>query len=168
MPRQRRLSARSVASSESTTAISPGRRCATARAAATRARSGAATPGSLGLLATEIGIGAAPAGFLGFLGVGRAHVEDRGEHWNERLAHPRQLEEREAAIVELPLLDPLLDDARDQPADAARRRFGECPGGAPDAVGQHQDRGLLPPRARAGVAEVVAHRGWGLLQRLVV
>src|SRR5258706_10376515 len=141
MPRQRRLSARSVASSESTTAISPGRRCTTARAAATRARSGAATPGSLGLLATEIGIGAAPAGLLGFLGGRRAHVEDRGEHWNERLAHPRQLEEREAAIVELPPLDPLLDDARDQPADAARRRLCGCPRGPPRPAAQHPKAG---------------------------
>src|SRR5258705_9645981 len=116
MPRQRRVSARSVASSESTTAISPGRRRATARAARTTARSGAASaagPRRLGArLATEIGIGAAPAGLPGLLGIGHAHGEDSGQHRDEGLAPPRQLLEREPALVELALLDPLLAQAR--------------------------------------------------------
>src|SRR5215831_3147560 len=135
MPRQRRLRSRSARSLVSSTATSPARRPSRARAAPIRVRSGAAIPArrALGGLATEIDIGLPPpwlAGLARFamlprrLGVGHADVEDRGQHRDEGLADARQLLERQPALVELPLLDALLDDARHQPADPARGGLG--------------------------------------------
>src|SRR5262249_58808913 len=88
--------------------------------------------------------------------VRRADVEDGGEHGDERLADPRQLLDRDVRLVELPVAHALLDDALHEAADAARRRLGERARGALDAVGKHQDRGLLGTRPRARVAVVLA------------
>src|SRR5207344_1081747 len=93
---------------------------------------------------------------LGRLGIRRAHVEDGGEHGEERLAYARQILKGEPAFVHLSLLDALVDNARDEPADAARRRLGERARRALDAVGEHQDRRLLRVRLGARVAEVFA------------
>src|SRR5437867_8943013 len=117
MPRQRRLSSRTGTSPVRTMPSSPAARPSDASAARTNAPRGAATPRSSAGLFAEIGIGllASPR----ILGVGRAHVEHGGEHRDERLADARHLGEREPAVVELPVLHPLVDDARDQAADAA-------------------------------------------------
>src|SRR5262249_20155923 len=122
--------------------------------------SAAPSPRWLARLATDIGISTAPARILG---VRRAHVEDRRDHGEERLADARQLLQRETALVELPLLDALLEDAPDQSANAAGRRLGERARRAFDAVREHQDGRLLGTRARARVAELLgAHRRVGL------
>src|SRR5690349_16925516 len=122
MPRHWRLSVRIVASSVSITLMSPTPRPSCFRVFRISARSGATrlfeTRRSL---LTEIGIGA--GALRGIHGIRRAHVEDRGQHRNERLADLGQLLLRQRAVVELPLLHALFDDARDESADAARRRL---------------------------------------------
>src|SRR5580765_4178296 len=119
MPRQRRFSSRSSESPVSTIAISPAFLPSAASTRRTITRSGALSPRRLGGVATEIGIGAgAPPRIFG---VRRAHVEDRRQHGNERLANAGQLGKREPALVELPFLHPLLNDAAHQAANAARR-----------------------------------------------
>src|SRR5437016_13649038 len=123
MPRQRRFSSRSVASSLRNTAISPARRASSSSVIETIAPSGATRAGTLRGLFAEIDIG--PRALLRIFGIRRAHVEDRGQHRNERLADARQILKRQAAVVELPLLHALLEDARDETANAARRRLGE-------------------------------------------
>src|SRR5436190_23517231 len=105
------------ASSTSTTPTSPGRFSSQWRAKRTRALSGTARRGTGRLLATETDIG--PRTLLRLFGVGNPDVEGGGQDRDERLADARQLLEREPAFVELPLLDPLVDDARHEAADAA-------------------------------------------------
>src|SRR5438874_10370117 len=102
MRRQRRFSSRISGSRTSTMPMSPGARASEASAARTIARNAAASPLELAGLATEIGIRAGPAPRI--VGVGRADVEDRRHHREERLADARQLLERQAALVQLPLL----------------------------------------------------------------
>src|SRR5882672_11361951 len=104
MPRHWRLSARSSASPVNRTSIVPGTRPSPTSVTRISSRIAAANPGVLVGLATEIGIRGARAALAGILGVRRAHVEDRGEHGEERLADARQLLQREPALVELPLL----------------------------------------------------------------
>src|SRR5262245_29216892 len=125
---------------------SPARRPSAPRAARTSAASGAVTPRRSGGLFAEIGIGTrAP---LGFLGIGCAHVEDGGEHRDESLADARHLGEGEAALIELAVAHPLVDDAGDQAADAARGRLLQRARGAFDAIAQHEDGALLRARTR--------------------
>src|SRR5258706_14289522 len=118
MPRQRRFSSRSSGSRASTIVISPAVRRSSVSVARTMAPSAVVSPRgtrrSLARLSTQIGIGAAATRVLG---VGRADVEDRGHHREERLADARQLAERQPALVELALLDALLEDTRDQAAN---------------------------------------------------
>ena len=62
---------------------------------------------------------------------------------DERLADPLEVAQRQVALVELAVLEPLVDDARSTIARiAGSSRVAQRPDRRLDAVGQHQDRRL--------------------------
>ncbi len=73
-----------------------------------------------------------------------------------------QVFERQVALVEFPLADPLIDQLTHQAFEIfARGRAHRADGGFA-RIGQHQDRGLLAARTWPAVAEI------GLVDRLPV
>ena len=85
---------------------------------------------------------------------------------DERLADPLEVAQRQVALVELAVADPLLDDPRDHRPDGrlvARRQRAD---GRLDAVGEHDQGGLAGLRLGPGMAEPALVDGRGGLRAL--
>src|SRR5438105_9918078 len=83
------------------------------------------------------------------LGVLDPAVVDADERFDQALADLADLAEGQAALVELAVVEPLLDQLADQALDPGRGRLREGPAGALDGVGDHQDARLLGLRLGA-------------------
>ena len=83
------------------------------------------------------------------LGVLDPAVVDADQRLDQALADLGDLAEGQAALVELAVAEPLVDQVADQALDPRRGRLGERPAGALDGVGDHQDAGLLGLRLGA-------------------
>src|SRR4029077_18380789 len=95
-------------------------------------------------------------------------VVDADHHVRHRLLHQVEVTEGEVTLVELTVANEALDHPVYVVADPFRAAILQRAGRRLDGVGDHDDRGLLRPRPRARVAEIVLPDIESLLQRLAV
>ena len=87
------------------------------------------------------------------VGILDAAVIDGGQRLDQAVFDRAQFAQRQAALVELAVEQPLHGDLVDQALDARGRRLDQRAAGALHGVGQHQHGGLLGLRLGAGIAE---------------
>src|SRR5262249_14108620 len=98
-------------------------------------------------------------------GVFDAPVIDADQRFDQAVANLRNFAEGEAALVELAVAQPLIDEVADQALQPGGRRVGEGAAGAFDGVGDHEDGGLscLGPGPRISVRAFRDGRGIGVV-----
>ena len=80
-------------------------------------------------------------------------MEDPLQRFHEYALNHAEVAQRQAALVELPLLHPQLEDVADDVGDLLLVLRAPGPDDALAAVGQHQDRRLARLGSRAGIGE---------------